>query len=734
MISERIEITNHDPHAVYNFAASRFTWEIEPLPRSLLKSLYRRFRDTDGGSQDITPDRRLAVALHFTRDLLTTSEASEDILQILLEAAARRGNVAACALLPKVSSRAGVVYDNSEVMEWLTTAIVSGSLSARDDLQKLDAAAATKAVRCFEERGGYNMAYWDLDQITQPPSLIDANDTSQLHWLSAFGTIEQLRIFLDENPGIAINSMSERQETALYLACLRGSWEHVRTLLENNADPSIKCTTSGITCLHWTIAFDKGVCKLVVRSLVEAGADVNALTSLQQETPFPHYPFVLPSGAPLHWAATTSSNEAIQALVEQGASALLRNSCDPYMYDDRVRWLYAVGGPDSEGCTFPESNCLGLSSLDVAAIHRDPFLFRHLARESAVIDMNSADEEGFAVLHRLATNQTFRTSRRVAYSPRPIRSIKDVEVLQSIITAVIDLGGNTEMLTSNAETAKRKTQRSTDPSKSSYTPLMLAMLEGDEDLVDALLACGASVHTQNLSGETALFHTSHRANAEQSDLIKCVQKLVFSGANVNHHSSNGNSALLAAAQSQLLEVFDFLLCNGANIDETDRKERTTTPGKSVFACFASTKNGSDEKMLELLEKHILDARNVAKKDRVITGTADDGRTLLHEFASQAMPKCVKFLLKHGARVNVPLRQTRFIVANPRSEGKRVWYETPWDIMKVSREFVQDNMLVRNTHSLQQTKDLLERWDRCKELLEEYGGGPCEKPEHYEAWP
>jgi hypothetical protein len=46
-------------------------------------------------------------------------------------------------------------------------------------------------------------------------------------------------------------------------------------------------------------------------------------------------------------------------------------------------------------------------------------------------------------------------------------------------------------------------------------------------------------------------------------------------------------------------------------------------------------------------------------------------------------------------------------------------------MKVSREFVQDNMLVRNTHSLQQTKDLLERWDRCKELLEEYGGGPCE---------
>jgi ankyrin repeat protein len=699
----------------------------------LLKSLYRRFVESDGAPQSITPDRLLAVALRFSHEpplgLHDISSALRDILQI----SAKRGNVAACALASRYSLRLKPPHNTGEITKWLQTAIKTGSLIARDDLYQIDTEATGDAVRCFINRGGLNQAYWDLERIPLQPSPITATSVDRLHWLSAFGTVEDLKTYLSRTSGTYVNAISERRETALYLACVRGSWGHVEVLLDYRADPAIKCTASEFTCLHWAIGFDTAVCKTVVQELIKAGAEVNALVSLQ-DTPFPHYPFVLPAGTPLHWAVATSRHVTIKALIDAGANALQRNNSDPYMYDDRVRWLYAIGGPNSEGCTFPEADCLGLSSLDIAAIYRDPFLFQTHVDKSAHIDMDSADEEGFTVLHRLATNQTFRTSRRITYSPRPFRNATDAKVLRAIVKAVLILGGNIEILTSSAETTKRKEQRPTDLDKASYTPLMLAMLEGDKDLVETLLDCGASVHTENLVGETALFHTSHRANAAQPDLIRCVRKLISRGADVNHHSSNGNCALLSAAQSRLIPVFDFLLSKDASIDERDCMEHTLTPGKSVFASFASNRDGSDEEVLELLKTHVLNARNAAKKGRVVQGSADNGQTLLHEFVAFAMPQCAELVLQHGARVNALHRRTTFMKDNQPNEGKKIWYETPWDAIAVSKSYFDDSMSAQVTRSLQQLTNVQARWEECEELLKSHGGVACQECEHYEAWP
>ncbi|KAF2822386.1 ankyrin [Ophiobolus disseminans] len=288
------------------------------------------------------------------------------------------------------------------------------------------------------------------------------------------------------------------------------------------------------------------------------------------------------------------------------------------------------------------------------------------------MDMNSADEEDFTVLHRLATNQIFRTSRRVTYSPRPFRAFKDAEALHSIIESVVPMGGDVDTLTSSAEAAKQKKQRSTDDSKNGYTALILAILEGDEDLVEALLSCDASVHTKNLSGETALFHTSHRANVEQPNLINCVQRLVSAGAEMNIRSPSSKSALLNAASSGLLGIFDFLLSHGADIDERDYGTRSTNPGKSVFAFFA--------------------------------------------------------------KVNALQRRTQFIMANPRDRGEKVWFEAPWDSLQTSKTFDLQRMMERNTHTQQQSRDMRGKWDECVLVLENYGGRTSTEPEHYEAYP
>lgn len=498
----------------------------------------------------------------------------------------------------------------------------------------------------------------------------------------------------------------------LYLACARGSWDHVILLLERGADASISSAESGFSCLHWVIAFEDGICEKLVQRLVNACGDVNMLSQRNRELPFPHYPFVLPAGSPLHWAVTMSHHSAIEALINARASPTLRNGSDAFMYDDRVRYLYAVGGPNAEGCTFAEVDCLGLSALDLAAVHRDPFLFTLLASRRVSLDMNCADEEGFTVLHRLANDQVFRTSRGIAYSPRWLRFADEHTSLRAIVEASVTLGADLDRLTSDATTAQQKVQRLTDLDKSSYTPLMLAMLEGDVALVEALLKCGANVHTTNNEGTTALFHTSHRANAQQPNLLDCMRLLIKHGSNVNHSARNHRSALLNAASSGLLEITDFLLENGARPDERDDSPRTATPGKSIFAFFASTEDGTDEVVLKLLTRHVLDSKDHEMIRRVVRGAAADGSTLLHRFAASAMPRCCKALLKNGAVVDALAFASQPVV----KDGVKTASETPLDTLRWTREFNWRMMLERDQLTSTQRGVLLARWDEVVEIL------------------
>ncbi|KAF1992975.1 hypothetical protein P154DRAFT_583255 [Amniculicola lignicola CBS 123094] len=654
-------LETNDPHVLYNFVPYRFAWEIRPRSAALLNGLYRRFEESSFVLQSVSPEDALAVGLHFTVQAPAGNTEPRQVIRKILENSARRDNYIACGLAARLYKILGDFHDHEEAANWLVTAVDTGSIHARADLRELDGKRLSKTVESFRNRGGYNMLYWDIDYLPNvhvPLEVDKVAGQSKLHGLAAFGSCKELEGYLDEHRGLLINALSERGETALYVACARGSWKHVELLLGRGADPFVKCTASGITSLHWIFAFDSEICGIAVKEMLRAGADIHALVPPNVEVPFPHYPFVLPAGTPLHWAVAASSHDAIRALIEAGASPLLRNGSDPYMYDDRIRHLYAVGGPDAEGCTFSEPGCLGLSAMDLAAINRDPFLLRLMVERKHCVDIHSADEEGFTVLHRLATSQIFRTSRRVRYSVQIFRGLDEAEALRALIVAIKSLGGDVERLTNSADTAVRKEQGCTDLAKSSYTPLMLAMLEADHILVQALLDCGASVHTKSAPQTTAIFHLSHRANAEQPRIWQCFKTLIAHGANVNHCSSAGNTMLLTAAQRKLRDIFDFLLSQSAHIDERDETPRSATPRKSVFAFFASTEESSDEILLEFLTRYVFHSSEPDRKWRVIQDGSDSGSTLLHECAAFAMPKCIKALLHNGARVNALERKTR----------------------------------------------------------------------------
>jgi ankyrin repeat protein len=678
----------------------------------------------------------LAIGLRFTVQAPAGSTEPRQIIRKFLESSARRGNYVACGLASRLCKILGDFYDHEEAANWLETAVDTGSVRARADLRDLDGKRLSKAIESFRNRGGYNMTYWDLEYVPDvhvPLEMDRVAGQNRLHGLAAFGSCEELGTYLDEHPGLLINELSERGETALYVACARGSWKHAELLLGRGADPSLRCTASETTCLHWIFAFDSEFCGIAVKKMLAAEADINALIPPNVEVPFPHSPFVLPAGTPLHWAVATSSQDAIRALIEADASPLLRNGSDPYMYDDRIRHLYAVGGPDAEGCTFAEPGCLGLSAMDLAAIHRDPFLLQLMVERKDRVNIHSADEEGFTVLHRLATSQTFRTSRRMRYSVQTFRGLDEAEALRALIVAIKSLGGDIERLTSSADTAVRKEQRSTDLDKSSYTPLMLAMLEADHDTVQALLDCGASVNTENASQTTAMYHLSHRANAEQPQLWQCIQNLIDHGANVNHRSSTGNTPLLTAAHSKLRDIFDFLLSRGAHIDDRDETPRTATPGKSVFAFFASTEESSDGVVLDLLTRYVFHSSEPTRKRRVMQDGSDSGCTLLHECAAFAMPKCVKALLHNGARVNALERKTIRALKNGGMVEKEIWYETPLDRLESTRNFKLKMVMKRKTLSTKDSDILRARWKEVEEHLKRAGGMSCTPDMICEEW-
>lgn len=690
---------------------TKLDWELPGLPGFFLRSLFSRF--------DENPNT-IPASLLFTSFLLYTSLDDNAGLYIkrgrafaltLFTAAARNGYVPGQALVPALYNYYGGAYPpdiESSLVEWLVSGVASGSVFARRQLETQDPEALSAARKKFCDQGGYGHLF-----NHRSPAV------SHLHWLASFGSLTELKGFFDMNQDVAIDIRTPDDETSLYLACARGSWEIASELLDHGADPSLSCTDFGITCLHWLFSFELRDLSQAVAKLVDKGANMDAHVS--KAVPFLHYPFMLPAGTPLHWAIVLEVDGAVKTLLEHGADPFARNGSDPYKYDGDVRVATNFGSMNNESYSVPPAKTKGLSALDMAAANHYAYPFEALGHRRRCGGVHGVDEEGFTIAHRLSTSCIQRTRSEVRFSSEPFlggREGRDLRMRRTV-SAIKSLGCDLNQL-STPQTIEYGGRVTRIPFQS-HTPLMLAAKRGCRGLVGQLIDAGAAVNIENDGGETALHYFPHVSRRSSTCSLDNARKLMSSGADVMHRAKNGNSALCVAAQLRRADLMELFFSSGAEVTERDNDPNSLTSGTSVFALFSKEAEPFDEKgdqeLARLLQTFLLNDPVADTIKEVIDKPSRDGETVLHRFARQGLGFIIRMLIESGADANAP---STYWTVNWEEGTKSSWQETPLTAAVRYKAMIVQYM-EDDRYSIAEFENLCTRADGMIRSLREQGG-------------
>uniref|UniRef100_A0A2L2YE43 Uncharacterized protein n=2 Tax=Parasteatoda tepidariorum TaxID=114398 RepID=A0A2L2YE43_PARTP len=154
------------------------------------------------------------------------------------------------------------------------------------------------------------------------------------------------------------------------------------------------------------------------------------------------------------------------------------------------------------------------------------------------------------------------------------------------------------------------------------------------EFVKLLLQHGADPNIPDNESDTPLLQALRNKNEF------LVEKLVVAGADVNATDCSGWSPLHQAASSKNPTLVNFLLKNGANIDARDECKLTPV--------FSAAQHGCEKSLKALLDA----AKEKGNLHIVVNMGAEDWATPLMIAAQQGFEACVKLLLDYGADPNL----------------------------------------------------------------------------------
>jgi uncharacterized protein len=145
---------------------------------------------------------------------------------------------------------------------------------------------------------------------------------SLIQWCAYYGDVSAIRFLLAQ--GESLQSLGTHM--GLNAAAFHGHWRLCQFLLENGADANVREAETGETPLHAALSSHRASQHLVVKVLLEAGADPNLPTKSSVESGAFMRDCRTRGETPLHRAAAFASAETIQLLLDAGAKLDAKDS------------------------------------------------------------------------------------------------------------------------------------------------------------------------------------------------------------------------------------------------------------------------------------------------------------------------------------------------------------------------------------------------------------------------
>ncbi|WP_353270996.1 ankyrin repeat domain-containing protein [Wolbachia endosymbiont (group A) of Hedychridium roseum] len=247
-----------------------------------------------------------------------------------------------------------------------------------------------------------------------------------------------------------------------------------------------------------------------------------------------------------------------------------------------------------------------------------------------VVDNENRNPLHYAIMHghkkiaKLFVNQlTINSKDKNGFTPLHLAALQDD-------TELIDF-----LITKGAKINEKD-------AKEGYTPLHIASLYGSKKSVQILIDSGANLECEDNNFRTPLFLTIYQCTAHYDSRAEIIEYLIKKGANIEAKDAENNTTLFLAAYNNKMQIVKLIAKRQqASNDEIKLKEFFCTKNNHGFDALDCAIEHNNRKMVTFLVSKGIDAN-----DQDFNGNAR-----LHKASHNGNTKTVKLLLKLKVNIN-----------------------------------------------------------------------------------